>query len=64
MIIEWSDEDRVYVVSLPEWGDFVRTHGETYDDAFRNGKDRSEALVASRGERGESLPEPGVFAAV
>ena len=26
MVIEWSDEDQAYIVSLPEWGDLVHTH--------------------------------------
>lgn len=30
IIIQWSDEDRCFVVSLPEWGKFCHTHGDTY----------------------------------
>ncbi|MGH2504015.1 MAG: type II toxin-antitoxin system HicB family antitoxin, partial [Ktedonobacterales bacterium] len=30
IVIQWSNEDEVYVVSLPEWGDLVHTHGDTY----------------------------------
>ena len=33
MVIEWSDDDQVYIASLPEWGDLVHTHGTTYDVA-------------------------------
>ena len=33
MVIEWSDEDQVYVVSFPEWGELAHTHGITYDKA-------------------------------
>ena len=31
VIIQWSEEDQVYVVSLPEWGIGCKTHGETYE---------------------------------
>jgi hypothetical protein len=30
IVIQWSDEDQCYVVSLPEWGEFCHTHGDTY----------------------------------
>lgn len=61
MVIEWSDEDQVYIVSLPEWGDFVHTHGDTYEEALHRGKELIDALTVSRRERGESLPKPRVF---
>ncbi len=28
MLIQWSEEDQVFVVSLPEFGRFAKTHGE------------------------------------
>ncbi|MDP9373414.1 MAG: type II toxin-antitoxin system HicB family antitoxin [Chloroflexota bacterium] len=64
MIIAWSDEDRAYIVSLPEWGDLIHTHGDTYEEALQRGKELLEALVASRQQHGEPLPEPRVFAGV
>ena len=64
MVIEWSDEDQVYVVSLPEWGDLVHTHGATYEEALQRGRELIEGLVAARQERGEPLPRPRVFAGV
>lgn len=62
MLIEWSDEDGVYVVSLPEWGDHVHTHGDTYEEALVRGKDLIEGLVAVRTERRQPLPQPRVLA--
>ena len=62
MVIQWSDEGRVYIVSLPEWGDFVHTHGDTYEEVFHRGKELIDALTISRRDRGEPLPEPRVFA--
>jgi predicted RNase H-like HicB family nuclease len=64
MRIEWSNEDQVFVVSLPEWGDLVHTHGATYEEALRQGKDLIEGLVAARQQSGEPLPAPRVFVAV
>ena len=62
MVIEWSDDDQAYVVSLPEWGDLVHTHGLTYEEALQRGKELLQGLVACRRERGESLLQPRIFA--
>src|SRR5574337_29726 len=63
LTIQWSDEDQVYVVSLPEWGDTIHTHGTTRAEAFQNGMELLEGLIISRQQRGEPLPEPKVYAA-
>lgn len=62
MVIEWSNDDQAYVVSLPEWGDLVHTHGATYEDALQRGKELIDGLVEARRQRGEQLPRPRVFA--
>ena len=62
MTIEWSDKDRAYIVSLPEWGPGAKTHGETYDEAVRNGQEVLEMLVEHAQDRGEALPQPRGFA--
>jgi len=62
MIIQWSDEDQLYIVSFPEWGDLVHAHGATYEEAVRNGQELLDDLIAVRKEVGEPLPEPRVFA--
>ncbi|MDP9366610.1 MAG: type II toxin-antitoxin system HicB family antitoxin [Chloroflexota bacterium] len=64
MVIQWSNDDRAYVVSLPEWSGRVLnpvTHGETYDEAVKNGTEAIEALIASSDQLGEPLPEPNVL---
>ncbi|PSB23908.1 type II toxin-antitoxin system HicB family antitoxin [Stenomitos frigidus] len=61
IIIQWSDEDQCYVVSLPEWGEFCHTHGETYSEALTNAQEVLELLVESAVKQGELLPEPNVF---
>ena len=63
IVIEWSDDDQVYVLSLPEWGVLVHTHGDTYEGALQQGKKLLELLTAARRESGEPLPPPRVFAA-
>jgi antitoxin HicB len=58
IIIQWSNEDQCFVVSLPEWGEFCHTHGDTYEEAFKNAQEVLELLVETALENGEPLPEP------
>lgn len=62
IIIQWSDEDQCYVVTLPEFQDVMQpvTHGETYEEALQNAQEVLELLVESAAE-GESLPKPQTF---
>ena len=67
MVVQWSPADQAYLVTLPEWDGRVFnpvTHGETYEEAIKNGHAALEALVASARKHGETLPEPRVFAEV
>jgi predicted RNase H-like HicB family nuclease/predicted RNA binding protein YcfA (HicA-like mRNA interferase family) len=57
VIIQWSDEDQAYVVSLPEWGAGAKTHGATYEEAARNAEEVLELLM--RDDPG--APEPQLF---
>jgi predicted RNase H-like HicB family nuclease len=59
MLIQWSDEDQAYLVTIPEWEGRVFgpvTHGDTYEEAVRNGREAMAALIASAERHGESLP--------
>ena len=58
VIIQWSDEDKCFVVSLPEWGEFCHTHGDTYEEALKNATEVLELLIESSVEEGKPLPEP------
>ncbi|MEH2108280.1 type II toxin-antitoxin system HicB family antitoxin [Nostoc sp.] len=58
VVIQWSDEDECFVVSLPEWGEFCHTHGETYEEALKNAQEVLEMLIESSLADGETLPEP------
>ncbi|KAM3102946.1 type II toxin-antitoxin system HicB family antitoxin [Phormidesmis sp. 146-12] len=61
VIIQWSNEDECYVVSLPEWGEFCHTHGDTYQEAMQNAHEVLELLIDSAIQNGEPLPEPKTF---
>jgi antitoxin HicB len=61
VIVQWSDEDNCFVVSLPEWGEFCHTHGETYEEAIANAQEVLEMLIEGAIDRGEDLPVPQRF---
>jgi predicted RNase H-like HicB family nuclease len=61
IVIQWSDEDECYVVSLPEWGEFCHTHGDTYQEALKNAREVLELLIDTSIEGGESLPKHITF---
>lgn len=66
MLIRWSDEDQLYLVSLPEWEGALgnwdsATHGETYAVAAGNGHEVLTMLIEHWLECGRSLPEPRGF---
>jgi len=66
MLIEWSEEDQVYLVTLPEWADYIMmpaTHGSTYNEAVQHGQEVLELLVNSARRDGEQLPPPKTHAA-
>jgi antitoxin HicB len=61
MLIQWSDEDDAFLVTLPEWeGRVINpvTHGGTYEDAVRNGREVLEMLAELSIEQGRPLTEP------
>jgi predicted RNase H-like HicB family nuclease len=60
VIIQWSDEDDAYVVSLPEWG--CKTHGRTYDEAAKHAREVLELLMETHDVRARGpLPKPKLF---
>jgi len=58
ILIQWSETDHAYVASLPEWGQYARTHGETYEEALENAREVLEDLVYGYEQTGKLLPEP------
>ncbi|WP_334312270.1 type II toxin-antitoxin system HicB family antitoxin [Oscillatoria sp. CS-180] len=61
MVITWSDEDNCYLVHLPDFPEQThRTHGDSYEEAARNGEEVLQLLLE---EDGLSLPKPNPSAA-
>src|SRR4051794_6231223 len=64
VIIQWSDEDQCYVVSLPEWRPLAYTgaHGATYEEAVKNAREVLELLMEPEPDRPVTdLPEPKLY---
>lgn len=57
ILIQWSDEDECYIVSLPEFGKYARTHGDTYEEAVKNAQQVLELLI----EDNNNLPQPNIY---
>ncbi len=62
MLIQWSDEDQLFIVSLPEFGPYCHTHGSTYEEAAKMGQECLESLIDAYQAWGKPLPEPVKFA--
>jgi predicted RNase H-like HicB family nuclease len=60
MLIEWSEEDQVFAVTLPEFP-CNRTHGATYEEAAKNGQEVLELLIETWEQEGRPLPPPQFF---
>lgn len=58
ILIQWSDEDQKYIVSLPEFGPYAHTHGDTYEEAIKNAQEVLELLIEDYQEQGKPLPQP------
>jgi len=61
MVIQWSEKDRCFVVTLPEWGELCQTYGDTYEEALNNAKEVLQLMVDSSKQEGSSLPEVTTF---
>lgn len=61
MIIEWSNEDDAYIVTVPELPG-CRTHGATYEEAVRQGQDAIDSWIDARRASGRPIPAPRIFA--
>jgi len=60
ILIQWSEPDEAYVASLPEWGEYARTHGDSYEVAWENAKAVLEDLVYGYRQTGTPLPSPEI----
>ena len=62
IIIEWSNDDNKYIVTLPEFPN-CHMHGATYAEALQNAQEVLELMVESYQEWGLPLPQPKQCAA-
>jgi predicted RNase H-like HicB family nuclease len=60
MIIQWSDEDNAYIVTVPELPG-CRTHRETYEEAVRQGQDAIASWIMVAKELGRPVPPPRIL---
>jgi antitoxin HicB len=61
--IQWSIEDRCFVVFLPDFTNVMQpcTHGDTYEEALSNAQEVLEMLIEGAIGDGEILPTPQTF---
>ena len=64
MIVQWSDEDQLFLVTIPEFADRVVmpcTHGKTREEAIRHGEEVLEMYLEAWQEKGEFIPAPNIL---
>ena len=55
--IQWSEEDKAYIVTVPELPG-CQTHGETYEEAVQQGKDAIASWIMVAEELVRPVPPP------
>ena len=60
MIIQWSVEDQAYIVTVPELLG-CKTHGTTYEEAVKQGRDAIESWIDASQAWGDPIPAPRVL---
>ena len=60
LIIAWSEEDRQFVVTVPELSD-CRTSGDTYEDAVAMAQEAIGSWLDVARASGRPIPEPQMF---
>ena len=63
VVIQWSEEDRCFVVFLPEFEDVMQpvTHGDSYEEAIYNAREVMELLIESCQAEGKPLPATMIY---
>lgn len=64
MVIQWSEKDECFVVTLPEWGELCHTYGDTYEEALKNAQEVLDLMIKSSLEEGHTLPEARTFSGI
>jgi len=59
MIIIWSEEDKCYLVHLPDFSfQKFHTHGDTYELAAKHGQEVIDSYLEMYKEQGKAIPKP------
>lgn len=61
MMIQWSDEDQLFLVTIPEFSELVVmpcTHGKTREEAIYNAEEVIEMYLEAWLAEGEIIPQP------
>jgi predicted RNase H-like HicB family nuclease len=67
MTIQWSDEDQLFLVTIPEFTGRVMmpcTHGKTREEAIRNGEEVIEMYLEAWQAEEELIPKPSTLQTV
>ncbi len=65
LLIEWSNADQLYLVTIPEFDGRVMqpcTSGKTYEEALDNAQDCIQACLEAWEDAAEDTPQPREFA--
>jgi predicted RNase H-like HicB family nuclease len=60
MIVQWSDEDGLFLVTIPEFSEIVLmpcTHGKTREEAIQKGEEVIEMYLEAWNMEGQTIPE-------
>lgn len=60
MHIQWSEEDRIYIVTVPELPG-CKTHGKTYEKAVKQAQYAIEGWIEANKALGRPIPTPRVI---
>ena len=63
-IVQSSDEDQLFLVTIPEFADRAIvpcTHGETREAAIRNAEEAIEMYLEAWQEEGSQIPEASIL---
>ena len=60
MNIQWSNSDNTYIVTVPELPECI-THGDTYEEAVKNGREVIELCIESELALGRPIPQPRTY---
>jgi predicted RNase H-like HicB family nuclease len=60
MLIQWSQEDQAYIVTVPELPG-CKTHGKSYKKAVKQAQEVIELWIDVNEELGRPIPSPQLY---